>query len=209
MSSQVTFAILNQAIVHIREGNMSRAKSLGFTDTELRELRRLSASDLEELARDKQTICRIQVDHEMLHARISRLTQDLDRESRIDRCLALGASVAMMCKFFGLTPNDCSTRRLMLNLETRPGRQALPPEKEEHAAWHRWQSISSHANDPLHAPDDLTGMMTLAEETGLTLTAIWSLVKGWVDADPARDPDEEAPRRNDNSKLSRGPACRA
>ncbi|MCC5902685.1 MAG: DUF2857 domain-containing protein [Halomonas sp.] len=206
MSSQsVTFAILNQVIVFIREGNMSRARSLGFTESELRELRRLSASDLEELAREKQAICRVQVDHEMLHARIRRLTQDQDRESQIDRCLELGASVAMMSKFFGLTPNDCSTRRLMLNLETRPGRQALPPEEEEHEAWHRWQEISTDAKDPQLAPDDLTGMLTLAEETGLTLTAIWSLVKGWVNADPSKDPDDEAP----NNQLPRGPACRA
>lgn len=208
MSSQsVTFAILNQAIVFIREGNMSRAKSLGFTEGELRELRRLSASDLEELAREKQTICRFQVDHEMLHARIRRLTQDQDREGQIDRCLELGASVAMMATFFGLTPNDVSTRRLMLNLETRPGRQALPPEAEEHEAWHRWQAISSDAKDSLRAPEDLTGMIALAEETGLTLTAIWSLVKGWVNADPAKYPDEEAPHKSD--LTSRGAACRA
>ena len=189
----INYALLNQALALIRDGNMRRARSLGFTESELRELRRLTATDLEELAREKQVICRVIVDHEMLLARIRRLGQDQDRESQIDRCLELGASVAMMGKFFGLTPNDCSTRRSLLGLATRQGRQAMPSEEKEHEAWHRWQAISPDAGDPVYAPDDLKGMIVLAEETGLSLTAIWSLVKAWVDADPDKDPDEEAP----------------
>ncbi|WP_193092083.1 DUF2857 domain-containing protein [Halomonas colorata] len=209
MSQSLNYAILNQAIALIRDGNMRRARALGFSEAELRALRRMSASDLEELAREKQVICRVSVDHEMLLARIRRLTQDQDRESKIDRCLELGASVTMMGKFFGLTPNDCSTRRSLLGLETRQGRQALPPEKEEHDAWHRWQSISPDAKDPTYAPDDLNGMMALAEETGLSLTAIWSLVKTWVNADPSKDPDEDAPKPSADIDRRGGSPCRA
>ncbi|WP_434986951.1 DUF2857 domain-containing protein [Vreelandella zhaodongensis] len=197
----INYALLSQAMALIRDGNMRRARSLGFTESELRDLRRLTATDLEELAREKQVICRVTVDHEMLLAKMRRLGQDQDRESQIDRCLELGASVAMMGKFFGLTPNDCSTRRSLLGLETRQGRQAMPSEEKEHEAWYRWQAISPDARDPVYAPDDLPGMVVLAEETGLSLTAIWSLVKAWVDADP--DPVRGKPRRSGRGRIAR------
>ncbi len=202
----INYALLNQALLYIRDGNMRRARALGFTESELRELRQLTPSDLEELAKEKQVICRVIVDHEMLLARMRRLSQDQDRETQIDRCLELGASVTMMGQFFGLTPNDCSTRRSLLGLATKHGRQAMPSEADEHTAWHRWQAISPDASDPLHAPDDLKGMMVLAEETGISLTAIWSLVKTWVNAHPGEDdPQAEQGSRHE----LRGISCRA
>ena len=199
MSSRtLNHALLNQALGYVREGNMRRARSLGFNDEELRELRRMSATELDALASEGAVICRLAVDHSMLMARIYRLTQDQDRESQIDRCLELGASVQMMADFFGLTGNDCSTRRALLGLESRQGRLAQPPEDEEHAAWHRWQAICPHASDPQRAAVDLQGMMALAEETRIPLAVIWHLVKSWASPDqprselPPDDQDEEA-----------------
>jgi hypothetical protein len=178
MDSVVTLSILRQAITYVREGNMRRARALGFTDPELRELRRLSATDVDALASSNPVVCRLSVDHELLGGVFRRLSTDVDREKTIDRCLMLGASVQMMYSFFGLTGNDCSTRRALLGLESRQGRLAMPAEESEHDAYRRWQQICD-APDDVRAADDIQGMIVLAEETNIPLGVVWQLVKNW------------------------------
>lgn len=181
MDTVVTLAILRQAITYVREGNMRRARALGFNDDELRELRRLSATDIDALATSNPVVCRLSVDHDLLAGVFRRLSSDMDREKTIDRCLELGASVLMMSSFFGLTGNDCSTRRALLGLESRQGRVAMPPESEEHDAFRRWQDISAATNAP-DAVDDIQGMIVLCEETCIPLGVVWQLVKNWTKA---------------------------
>ncbi|MEZ2743761.1 DUF2857 domain-containing protein [Halopseudomonas bauzanensis] len=181
MDTVVTLAILRQAITYVREGNMRRARALGFNDDELRELRRLSATDIDALATSNPVVCRLSVDHDLLAGVFRRLSSDMDREKTIDRCLELGASVLMMSSFFGLTGNDCSTRRALLGLESRQGRVAMPPESEEHDAFRRWQDISAATTAP-DAVDDIQGMIVLCEETSIPLGVVWQLVKNWTKA---------------------------
>ncbi|CBV43916.1 DUF2857 domain-containing protein [Halomonas elongata] len=204
MSRSLTLAVLNQAIGYLREGNMRRARALGFSDDELRELRRLSATDIEALSCDGPAVCRLTVDHEMLLIVMQRLIEDQDRETRIDRCLTLGASVTMMSTFFGLTGNDCATRRSLLGLPSRQGRLAMPEEAVEHDAWHRWQSICETPDQP-RATEDLHGMMTLAEETQIPLAVIWHLVKAWAEPNAPRGELEE--EEADGPFDSGRPAC--
>ena len=179
MDTVVTLAILRQAITYVREGNMRRARALGFNDEELRELRRLSATDIDALATSNPVVCRLSVDHDLLGGVFRRLSSDMDRERTIDRCLELGASVQMMSSFFGLTGNDCSTRRALLGLESRQGRVAMPTETEEHDAFRRWQDISAAPTAP-DAADDIQGMIVLCEETCIPLGVVWQLVKTWA-----------------------------
>lgn len=179
MDTVVTLAILRQAITYVREGNMRRARALGFNDEELRELRRLSATDVDALATSNPVVCRLSVDHDLLGGVFRRLSSDMDREITIDRCLELGASVHMMYSFFGLTGNDCSTRRALLGLETRQGRLAMPPETAEHDAFRRWQEICMAPAD-IRAAEDIQGMIVLSEETSIPLGVIWQLVKNWA-----------------------------
>lgn len=178
LDAQVTGAILRQVIGHIRDGNLCRARGFGFSDQELRYLSRLTVTDLETLATHPMIVCHLSVDHDLLEAVVQRLTGDVDMEQTINRCLMLGASTQMMYAFFGLTGNDCSTRRFLLGLESRPGRMAMPDEKTEIKAWHYWQRLCDTPNNP-QAELDIQGMMALAEETGIALGVIWQLVKTW------------------------------
>ena len=156
---------------------MRRALALGFSEDELRTLRRLRASDIDSLACAGPVVARFSVDHAALRGVLARIDRDQDRETRIDRCLRLGASVSMMGAVFGVTGNDCPPRRQLLGSAPRQGPLAMPPEPVEHDAWERWQHI---ALDP-KATDDLQGMVTLAEETDIPLAVVWHLVKQWVD----------------------------
>ncbi|EPC00564.1 hypothetical protein L861_06400 [Litchfieldella anticariensis FP35 = DSM 16096] len=182
INQHLNHALLTQVMALLREGNMRKALALGFSEDELRTLRRMRASEIESLACTGRVFARFSVDHQALKGILSRLDEDQDRESLIDRCLRLGASVSMMGTFFGLTTNDCASRRQLLGIEPRQGRLAMPSEGQEHDAWERWQHI---APDPRDA-EDVQGMITLASETGLPLAVIWHLVKQWAEPDQPR-----------------------
>ncbi|WP_197471101.1 DUF2857 domain-containing protein [Azotobacter vinelandii] len=181
MDAQMTAAILRQVISYIRSGNLCRARATGFSEQELRELRRLNATDLDALAASDLIVCRLSIDHDLLGATLRRLTVDVDRDRIIDRCLVLGASTQMMYAFYGLTGNDCATRRSLLGLESRHGRFAMPSEEHELEAYRRWLEICETPHDP-GAAQDIQGMMALAEETDLPLGIVWQLVKSWAQA---------------------------
>ena len=106
-SANLNQALLSQVMGFLREGNMRRALALGFSEDELRTLRRLRASDIDSLACAGPVVARFSVDHAALRGVLARIDRDQDRETLIDRCLRLGASVSMMGAFFGLTGNDC------------------------------------------------------------------------------------------------------
>ncbi|MFY0992321.1 DUF2857 domain-containing protein [Halomonas sp. C05BenzN] len=188
-SANLNQALLSQVMGFLREGNMRRALALGFSEEELRTLRRLRASDIDSLACAGPVVARFSVDHAALRGVLARIDRDQDRETLIDRCLRLGASVSMMGVFFGLTGNDCSTRRQLLDIAPRQGRLAMPSEQAEHDAWERWQQI---ALDP-RSTDDLQGMVTLADETDIPLAVVWHLIKQWGDPGQPRTapPTEE------------------
>lgn len=185
MTTQVNLALFNQALVFIREGDMRRARSLGFSDEELQRLSRLRASEIESLVHEFPAVARFELDHATFEAALRRIDRDQDRDGTVDLCIRHGASVQMLMAFFGLTPNDCSVRRTLLGVPSRQGRLPMPEEAVEHDAWHRWQTISE---DPLSpsAADDIQGMLVLAEETGLPLAVIWALIKQWTKPEQAR-----------------------
>ncbi|MCE8014096.1 DUF2857 domain-containing protein [Billgrantia desiderata] len=179
MSTSISQAVIWTAIQHLRDGNVRRAKALGFTDDELRELRRMSATELDELAHDAHAVCRIALDHTMLLAKIRRITADKNREAQIERALRLDASTEMMTRWFGMSGNDCATRRILLGLVAKQGRRPEPTESEEHDAWQRWQGITPQPDDLERSLADISGMMTLADETGLSLSVLYGLIKRW------------------------------
>lgn len=185
MTPQFNHALFNQALILIREGDMRRARALGFNDQELQRLSRLQASQIEALIHEFPAVARFELDHQTFDAALRRIDRDQDRDVQVDQCITLGASVQMLSTFFGMTPNDCSSRRVLLGVPSRQGRLPMPEEAVEHDAWNRWQTIS-HDPASVDAVDDLRGMIVLAEETGLPLAVIWSLIKQWTTPEQAR-----------------------
>lgn len=185
MTPQFNYTLFTQALVLIREGDMRRARALGFNDAELQKLSRLRASEIETLVHEFPTVARFEVDHDAITAALRRLDREQDRGSLVDHCITLGASVQMLSTFFGLTPNDCSSRRTLLGVPSRQGRLPMPDEAAEHDAWHRWQTISDDPSSP-GAADDLRGMVVLAEETRLPLAVVWALIKQWTEPEQSR-----------------------
>lgn len=182
---QLNHALFNQALVLIREGDMRRARALGFNNEELQRLSRLRASEIESLIHEFPGVARFELDHDTFTAALRRVDRDQDRDSFVDHCIRHGASVQMLATFFGLTPNDCSARRTLLGVPSRQGRLPMPEESVEIDAWHRWQSISNDPANPASA-EDIRGMLVLAEEVNLPLAVIWALIKQWTKPEQAR-----------------------
>lgn len=182
---QLNHALFNQALVLIREGDMRRARALGFNDEELQRLSRMRAGEIESLVNEYPGVARFELDHELFQAALRRVDRDQDRDGLVDLCIRRGASVEMLATFFGLTPNDCSARRTLLGVPSRQGRLPMPKEAVEVDAWHRWQSISDDPSSPASA-EDLRGMLVLAEEVQLPLAVVWMLVKQWTTPEQAR-----------------------
>lgn len=192
---QLNHALFNQALNLIREGDMRRARALGFNNEELQRLSRLRASEIESLINEFPGVARFEVDHKTFTAALRRIDLDQDRDNMVDQCIRLGASVQMLNSFFGLTPNDCSARRALLGIPSRQGRLPMPDEHIEIDAWHRWQTISNDPSSPT-AADDIKGMLVLAEETGLSLAIIWTLIKQWTMPEQPRQ--NSLPEENDD-----------
>lgn len=184
-SPQLNHALFNQALVLIREGDMRRARALGFSNEELQCLSRMRAGEIESLIHEFPGVARFELDHETFKAALRRIDRDQDRDGLIDHCIRHGASVQMLGAFFGLTPNDCSARRALLGVPSRQGRLPMPEEAVEHAAWHRWQTISDDPTSPT-AADDIRGMLVLAEEIELPMAVVWTLIKQWTKPEQAR-----------------------
>lgn len=182
---QLNHALFNQALVLIREGDMRRARALGFSNEELQSLSRLRAGEIESLINEFPGVARFELDHDTFKAALRRIDRDQDRDGLVDHCIRHGASVHMLGAFFGLTPNDCSARRTLLGVPSRQGRLPMPEESVEHAAWHRWQTISDDPASPT-AADDIQGMLVLAEEIDVPLAVIWTLIKQWTKPEQAR-----------------------
>lgn len=182
---QLNHALFNQALVLIREGDMRRARALGFSNEELQSLSRLRASEIESLVNEFPGVARFELDHDTFKAALRRVDRDQDRDGLVDECIRHGASVQMLATFFGLTPNDCSARRTLLSVPSRQGRLPMPEEAVEVDAWHRWQTISDDPASP-SAAEDIRGMLVLAEEVELPLAVIWTLIKQWTTPEQAR-----------------------
>lgn len=59
---------------------------------------------------------------------------------------------------------------------TRQGRSQIPTEEQELAVWQQWKASNV---DNMESLDALEAMMLIAEQQDISLTAVWTLTKGW------------------------------
>ncbi|WP_447444511.1 STY4526/YPO1902 family pathogenicity island replication protein [Pseudomonas aeruginosa] len=62
-------------------------------------------------------------------------------ELQIERALKLGATTTMIQSFFGLSPEDTATKRLILEIHPRRGRWRQLDEQIERQIWFRWEHL--------------------------------------------------------------------
>lgn len=163
-------ALLMQLLLDIKRGQLSRCESMGLNISDIRAINQLSFDDLQYLMSSEVCVVQMHVDRKLLsilleQARRSRWTQQM-----IDRALVLGASMAMMRDYFGLTTHVVATRRRLLDIEVQKGRSSLLNESQDQQLWLAWRQLGAQPVDSL---EGLDVMMILAERNGYSLTTIY------------------------------------
>ncbi len=173
-------AVIAQALHDLRNGQLRRAKSMGFDDADLDALKNPTMASV--LANSTVSWCSVSVNREVLR-RLLHQVDDIAKEIEvIDRLLRLGASTELISKFHGLTHQEIALRRSIIGLPKRKGRHPVLTEEQDADLWTRWSAEVKERNIDL---DDETAMLAiaadLAESTGLPLSVIWNAIRGWID----------------------------
>ena len=177
-----TNALLTQLIMELKSGSIRRCEALGMTMEEIQALNRLSIEDLHYLISTPVSILTVCINHANLKMLMEQAQRERQRAQRIDRALALGGSIELMQRYFGLTPAEVSTRSRLSGIETRQGRCHNPTEEEELAVWEQWKAAQISNLASLEALDV---MMLIAEQHDISLTVIWTLAKSWMELSPS------------------------
>ncbi|MNF88880.1 hypothetical protein D3C84_713830 [compost metagenome] len=176
---------LNQAVVahalhDLRNGQLRRCLSMGFSERELDVLKQPALVSL--LANAQVPWCSVKVNTDVLWRLVSQLN-DIEQEiATVDRMLRLGASTEMVSVFYGLTHQEVALRRDIIGLPKRKGRHPVLNEEQETTLWKRWKSAIDERGIAL---DDDSAMLTLAmdlaEALSLPMSVIWAAIHSWID----------------------------
>ena len=174
--SQSANTLLFTLVMELKSGNIRRCEALGLEPEEMRMLRELSSDDLLYLSESKVSVLDVRIHHENLSLMLAQARREQKRLGRIDRALALGASIEMMQIYFGLEASEVSARRRLSGIQTRKGRSSSPEEDKEPVLWQQWRDAGM--TDP-GSSEGLDVMMLMAEEQNVSLTTVWTRVKAW------------------------------
>ncbi|MCM2446267.1 DUF2857 domain-containing protein [Rahnella sp. CG8] len=173
-------AVIAQALHDLRNGQLRRAKSMGFDDTDLDALKHPQMASI--LANATVSWCSVCINRNVLQRLLNQANDITEEVSRIDRLLCLGASTELISRFFGLSHQEIALRRNVIGLPKRKGRHPVLSEAQDADLWNRWSASVKKSGIAL--TDDM-GMLdiaaVLAEGTGLPLSVIWNAIQGWID----------------------------
>ncbi|HEY8327072.1 MAG TPA: DUF2857 domain-containing protein [Rhodanobacter sp.] len=172
-------AVIAQALHDLRNGQLRRAKSMGFGDAELDALKHPELISV--LVNASVSWCSVTVNRDVLQRLLGQV-RDVEREiATVDRMLRLGASTEMVSSFYGLTHQEVALRRDILGLPKRKGRHPVLSEAQDTELWERWQPALRQRGTALN--DDMAMLivaMELAETMALPLSVIWAAIQDWI-----------------------------
>ncbi|WP_127958601.1 DUF2857 domain-containing protein [Serratia microhaemolytica] len=174
--SQAANGLLMQLVLDLKNGYLRRCEALGIAREEMQMLLSLSLEELHYLSNSEVSVVSVSIDHNNLVSMLQRARQEQQRMQRVDRALALGASIELMQTFFGLTSSDVATRRRIAGISARSGRSSTLGDEESAEIWRQWKKSEVKDAESL---DGLEVMMLAAEQLNIPLTAVWHAVKSW------------------------------
>lgn len=173
-------AVIAQALHDLRNGQLRRAKSMGFEDEDLDALKHPAMASV--LANALVSWCSVTVNRDV----VQRLLHQWDNVQKeihvIDRLLTLGASTELISRFYGLTHQEIAVRRGVLGLPKRKGRHPVLTEEQDCKLWNRWSETVKERRVALTDETAMLGIAAdLAESMGLPISVIWSAIGRWID----------------------------
>lgn len=181
---------LLQLVMELKMGNIRRCEALGIPQRVISVMRGMTLEELQCVCNSKVSVLSFAVNSDNLIRLIDYAREECQRNARIDRALALGASIEIMRHYFGISGCDVAMRRRIAGIAVRDGRACALDDDELADVWHRW--MRSGAED-LYDTSSLDALMLISEETSLSLTAVWRAVREYV-----------TPRTRRSERLKKG-----
>ncbi|GKS83640.1 DUF2857 domain-containing protein [Acidovorax sp. SUPP1855] len=173
-------AVIAQALHDLRNGQLRKAKSMGFDDQDLDALKHPAMASV--LANATVSWCSVEVNRDVLRRLLHQVNDVAKEIEAVDRMLRLGASTEMISKFYGLTHQEVALRRSVIGLPKRKGRYPVLTEQQDAQLWESWSDLIKERGIALNND---TAMLAIAadfsESTGVPVSVIWSAIRGWID----------------------------
>ncbi len=175
---------LNQAVVaqtlhDLRNGQLRKAKALGFDDQDLDALKQPATASL--LANAGVSWCVVWVNRPVFRNLVLQMADVTKEVEEVDRLLRLGASTEIITRFYGLSHQEVGLRRAVIGLAGRKGRHPVLTEQQDADLWEAW---SAEVKKRAIATNDETAMLAvaadLAEAIDVPLAVIWGAIQGWI-----------------------------
>ncbi|HDS4487026.1 DUF2857 domain-containing protein [Enterobacter roggenkampii] len=178
MIPSLNYVVLTDALKALKEGNIRHCEALGFTFDEMDALNQLSLDELLTISQSSAQFVAINVHHDVLNHLLKQAHQEYRQQQQINRAIRLGASIALLNQYFGLTSNETCLRRRLLGVSVPYGRTPEPDEETDSAIWKQWQQWRV---DNLESSDALAAMIQVTERLlpdaeGLSLTTVWKRI---------------------------------
>ncbi|OOG28871.1 hypothetical protein B1C78_00625 [Thioalkalivibrio denitrificans] len=169
-ASEVSFSILRYAVQKLHDGDMNAVLDLGFEVDELRAMEGLTLRDLQYLSRVTVPFLRVQVDHDVYRAMLTRVRDEAQTEAMQDTLILQGAPRQLMQTLYGMTPQQYSNRRRLLRLTGQnTGRPPRIPEELEHTIWRHWSALQD--------AEPARRYLETAQRSQTSVANVWQIVK--------------------------------
>ena len=173
-------AVIAQALHDLRNGQLRRCLSMGFSAHALEALKQPTLVSV--LVNARVAWCSVKVNPEVLQRLLEQVCEVQKEIETIDRMLRLGASTEMVSEFFALTHQEVALRRQMLGLPNRKGRWPVLNEAQDASLWEQWRAERETRRISLE--DDAAMLrlgMDLAETHSVPLSVVWGSIRSWIE----------------------------
>ena len=175
-----TLAYLQQTL---SSGKTAELEALGIEVEGMRLIRQLAVHDVPRTRRGLKIIKRIEIDYEQLKDVLEQTRRHREETKTTDRLILAGAPQRMVNHFFGLTKQDVSNRRKLLNVTSsigRPQRRQKSDKPTEDLVLIDLvaQHIKRHRRENRQVPtNQVRALLKTAEFTRMPVQAVWDAVE--------------------------------
>ena len=187
--SLINEAVLTQVLNHLRNGQLRRCAEMGLRPEILAQLQQPAVMSI--LTNTPVSWVDVRVNIDVMEKILATAERSAQEDLQIERALKLGATTTMIQSFFGLSPEDTATKRLMLEIHPRRGRWRQLDEQIERQIWFRWEHLMHENQVRLEDSMELLDIaMILTDEINagieqdspefISLAIVWSLIQSWL-----------------------------
>jgi len=175
-----TLAYLQQILA---SGKTAELESLGIEVEGMRLIRQLAVNDVPRTRRGLKVIKHIEIDHDQLREVLQQSRRYREETKTIDKLILASATFRLLHHFFGLTKQDVSNRRKLLNVRFssgRPQRRRKADKRTEDMVIVDLvtQHIKRHRRENRHVPtNQCRALLKTAELTRMPVQAVWDAVE--------------------------------